>query len=106
MAVGRDQGFAEEMGWLEEILRWPVEWSCLHGIAEVKTPILKLSANTDATASKYVVRRRGDRYPAEGARGLSFAYRLPQAPRLTGSRRFRDGLANPLPVLDQPAGER
>jgi hypothetical protein len=106
LAVGRSHGFADEMGWIEEILQWPVEWSCLHGIAEVKTPILKLVTSTDATASKYVVRRKGNRYPAEGARGLSFAFRLPHPPRLTGSRRFRDGLANPLSILDQPGDER
>jgi hypothetical protein len=76
-----------------------VEWSCLHGIAEIKTPLLKVSANTDATASKYVVRRAGDRYPEEGAKGLSFAFRLPHGRRLTSSNRYQQGLDNPLPVL-------
>ena len=40
VAVGRATGFADEMDWLEEVLSWPVEWSALHGIAEIKTPIL------------------------------------------------------------------
>jgi hypothetical protein len=101
LRVGRDNGYAEEMDWILEILDWPAQWSCLHGIAEIKTPILKVSANTDATASKFVVRRAGGRYPAEGAKGLEFPYRMPHAPRLTTSRRYQSGLANPLPIVGQ-----
>ena len=54
-AVGMRHGYAEEIHWLREILSWPVQWSGLHGIAEIKTPVLKLSTWTDATASKYSV---------------------------------------------------
>ena len=32
-----------------EILSWPIEWSALHGVAEIKTPILKVSTRTDVT---------------------------------------------------------
>jgi SAM-dependent methyltransferase len=94
--VGRAAGYDQEMDWLLEILSWPVEWSALHGIAEVKTPVLKVSTRTDATASKYVVRRQGDAYPALGAQGLTFPYRIPRRPLLTESRAFQRGLANPL----------
>ena len=73
--VGERSGFSEEMQWLEEILGWPVEWSALHGIAEIKTPILRVSTRTDATGVKYVVRRNGERYPEEGATALRFPYR-------------------------------
>jgi hypothetical protein len=59
MALGREIGYRAEMDWIEEILSWPVSWSALHGIAEVKTPILKASTRTDATASEFVVRRPG-----------------------------------------------
>jgi len=55
IAVGMRHGYAAEMHWLSEILSWPVQWSQLHGIAEIKTPILKLSTCTDATARKYSV---------------------------------------------------
>src|SRR5206468_4260350 len=58
-AVWVEAGFFEELGWAEEILRWPVEWSALHGIAEIKTPILKVATRTDATAGKYLVRYEG-----------------------------------------------
>jgi hypothetical protein len=101
-AAGRQVGFADEMDWLLQILAWPVEWSCLHGIAEIKTPVLKVSTRTDATATKYTVRRRGAAYPAEGARGLTFPYQAPRAP-MSESPAFQRGLANPLnPSERQP----
>lgn len=94
--VGRVAGYDQEMDWLLEILSWPVEWSALHGIAEVKTPVLKVSTRTDATPSKYVVRRQGEAYPAEGAQGLTFPYCKPERPLLTQSRAFQRGLVNPV----------
>ncbi len=96
--VGRDAGYREEMEWLLEILAWPVEWSALHGIAEVRTPILKVSTRTDATPTTYVVRRSADTYPDEGARGLAFPYQTPARPRLTTTLSFRRGMTHALPV--------
>jgi hypothetical protein len=75
LAFGRAEGYEREMDWMSEILSWPVEWSALHGIAEIKTPILKVCTRTDATPSKYVVRFMGNSYPPEGAQGLNFPYR-------------------------------
>ena len=94
IAVGREARFGEEMDWLLEILSWPVEWSALHGIAEIKTPVLKVSTRTDATAGRYVVRRAGTGFPAEGAHGLSAPFRVPVKLRLTATRGFRRGLEN------------
>jgi 2-polyprenyl-3-methyl-5-hydroxy-6-metoxy-1,4-benzoquinol methylase len=99
LAVGRAAGFDAEMDWLLEILRWPVEWSALHGIAEIRTPVLKVSTRTDATSHKYVVRREGDAYPREGARGLGFPYRSPARPLLTTTPSFRRGLEHPIPLV-------
>jgi hypothetical protein len=67
---------AEAYAWLRQILSWPAEWSALHGIAEVRSPVLKLCTSTDATAGKYVIQWLGDSYPNEGASGLVFPYRL------------------------------
>lgn len=100
--VGRDAGYAQEMDWLMEILRWPIEWTALHGIAEIRTPILKVSTRTDATPVRYAVRREGETYPAEGAKGLVFPYRQPPRPLLTSSVSFRRGLAHELPTVDTP----
>jgi hypothetical protein len=77
LLVAERAGFTDEVKWMREILSWPVEWSALHGIAEVKTPILRLSTRTDATASKYVIRWTGTSYPQDGATGLRFPYRAP-----------------------------
>jgi SAM-dependent methyltransferase len=98
--VGRDAGYREEMDWLLEILGWPVEWSALHGIAEIRTPILKVSTRTDATPCAYVVRRPGATYPDDGARGLRFPYATPARPHLTTSLSFRRGMAQALPVSE------
>lgn len=98
--AGRDGGFAAEVGWLSEILSWPTEWSALHGIAEIKTPVLKMLTNTDATAEKYVVRRVGSSYPAEGARGLAFPYASPARLQVTASEGFRRGLENPIALVN------
>ena len=84
------------MDWLLDILSWPTEWSALHGIAEIKTPVLKGSVRTDATPNKYVVRRKGDTFPLEGAQGLNFPYRIPRKPLLTQSPGFQRGLDNPI----------
>jgi 2-polyprenyl-3-methyl-5-hydroxy-6-metoxy-1,4-benzoquinol methylase len=100
--VGRQAGFAEEMDWLTEILSWSVEWSALHGIAQVKTPVLKVSTRTDATTRRYVVRRRGSAHPAEGVRGLAFPFEVPVRLRLTESRGFRRGLENAVRLHPRP----
>ena len=99
ITVGREAGFSIEMDWLLSMLSWPVEWSALHGIAEVRTPILKISTATDATAERYEVRRQGDGYPEEGARGLHFPYRPPEKLRVLSSVGFRRGLQNPLTAV-------
>ena len=77
LATGRRCGYGAELDHLLEVTRWPVEWSALHGIAEIKTPIVKLSTRTDATPRKLVLRHHGDRYPKEGARGVRFPYSMP-----------------------------
>lgn len=65
----------QELAWARAILSWPMEWSARHGIAEVKYPVLKFSANT-TEKQHLVVRRPSNFYPTEGARGISFPYRM------------------------------
>jgi hypothetical protein len=74
-AIAAEVGNEEEYTWLGSILAWPAEWSALHGIAEIRTPILKLCTPTDATAGEYLVRWKGASLPVEAARGLRFPYR-------------------------------
>jgi hypothetical protein len=99
--VGRRNGYDQEMDWLLEILDWPVEWSAWHGVAEIKTPVLKVSTRTDATPCKYTVRYRGRSVPAEAAQGLRFPFVTAAAAPLTTSAAFQRGLEHPIGV--QPA---
>jgi hypothetical protein len=103
LRVAERAGYREEVEWIREILSWPVEWSALHGIAEIKTPILKISTRTDATVSKYVVRWTGTDYPREGATGLRFPYRAPARQLMTEGRSFQLGLNQ---IIQPPAPER
>ena len=41
---------------LYEILDWQLEWSALHGIAEIKNSLFKISTRTDATPSRYSIK--------------------------------------------------
>jgi hypothetical protein len=90
--IGRECGYEAEMDWMLDILDWSVQWSALHGIAEIKTPVLKASVRTDATPVGYVVRRPGESRPPEGARGLGFPYRRVRSRRLSQSSGYRRGL--------------
>jgi Putative heavy-metal chelation len=90
LATGRANGYEREIAAVEEILSWPVEWSALHGIAEIKIPILKVSTNTDATGERYSVRIASRSYPPQGPTGLNFPYTRPRrassADRLIGQQ--------------------
>jgi len=58
----------------EWMLKWPIEWSALHGIAEIKFPLGKISTRTDSTPHKYTVQALGSEYPSDGSRGSVFPY--------------------------------
>ncbi|HEY2392414.1 MAG TPA: hypothetical protein VGK22_14665 [Candidatus Angelobacter sp.] len=92
--VARQLQFSEEMDWLQQILSWPLAWSALHGIAEIKTPILKIITRTEATAKKLMVEWAGHSYPAECAQGLAFPYKKSPLKGITQSPAFQRGLVN------------
>lgn len=97
--LARDLGFSEEAEWLRQMLGWPAEWSALHGIAEIRTPIVKVVTRTDATARKYVMRYHGRGLagmPEDAPAGLVFPFRSRSLPLVTASRGFSLGLANPI----------
>lgn len=86
--TGRELGLGQEMDWALEMLSWPVQWSSLHGIAWITTPVFKISTSTDPLAKRAVVDREGDRYPEEGATGLIFPFQQPEKRKVTESRSF------------------
>lgn len=72
----------EELTQIYKILRWPVKYSSLHGIAEITTPILKIRRNTDYEPSEKIVEYKGTHYPIYGASGNKFPFinRVERAP--------------------------
>ncbi|WP_437995657.1 cupin-like domain-containing protein [Sorangium sp. So ce185] len=79
-------------GPLLDVLGWPMQWSALHGIAEVLTPVFKLVHDTDATGEKREVKRLAERMPSEAARGVVFPYTAPPTRLIRLSRSFQRGL--------------
>lgn len=71
----------QEAAWLREILSWPVKWTALHGIAEITSPIHRMSVATDATRERLDVRYIGTGYPREGAAGTGFPHRPVTTPQ-------------------------
>lgn len=93
--VAVEIGEKSDIDALYEVLGWPVQWSALHGIAEIETPVCRISTRTDATAKKYVIRSRGGATSiADAPNGTRFPFtkmptarkrddliQIPQAPK-------------------------
>ena len=65
----------------KEMLSWPMAWSAVNGIAEIKTPIMKINYGTDRVSQKRFVQYLGERYPEAAASGLQFPFRILHATR-------------------------
>jgi len=75
--------------WAHELLSWPVQYSALHGIAEIVWPILKVVTNTDYTRTRRDVRLMGTQYPCDAPTGLTFPFIKPAFVPLTSLATFR-----------------
>lgn len=76
-ALAHEMGDGELMDSLYAILRWPIQWSALHGIAEIETPVMRISTRTDATPTTYCLQIEGDPTAVtEGVFGNRFPYAL------------------------------
>lgn len=64
-----------ERTWHREILNWPVKYTSLRGIAEITSPIHRMSVPTDALSERVEIRYLGSDYPAEGAKGVDFPHK-------------------------------
>ncbi len=87
-----EMGYQRESIFLNEISNWPVEWSAGHGICELRTPVLKIACETDATDQTYRIEIKGSTYPELGVSGLNFPYRQRKFLRITDSKSFKEGL--------------
>lgn len=85
-------GYSDEASWLEDVYSWPIEWCASHGICEIRTPIVKIAYDTDATAVPYTIQIDGTTYPKEGAPGKRFPYQKRSFLRITDSKSFKAGL--------------
>ncbi|MGJ5175407.1 hypothetical protein ACQR16_04130 [Bradyrhizobium oligotrophicum] len=75
IALGSAHGHADTMALLEHILSWPMSWTALHGIAEIKTPVFRLVRDTVATGELLRVDHDGGAMPDHAARGLGHPFR-------------------------------
>ena len=94
-------GYENELSWLRKILSWPVEWSALHGIAEIRLPIAKIATNTDATPYLYTISRAGTELPEKAASGTRFPFQTLSKPKLTSRRLFIKGQQSSEQMLGQ-----
>lgn len=65
---------AEGLKEAELFLRLPYEWSCYKGIAYLKSPLFRISYNSNFSTKKYTVRIDGTYYPMEAPKGLEFPF--------------------------------
>lgn len=80
--IAHAEGLGDEFDLLYQTLSWPIEWSALHGVAIVKTPVVTVTTTTDATAGRLRVRRSGDGHaPEHAAKGLRFPFSEPPPAR-------------------------
>lgn len=91
LALGRAH-CAQATEWLLDALTWPVEWSMMHGIAELHTPVCRVTTSTSDSNARREIRYHGVTWPDEGASSLRFPYRAPSRERWTGSKSFRGGM--------------
>jgi uncharacterized protein len=80
--LAQQHGYAAQADWLRECLSWPVSYSELHGVAELKTPLFRLCFQAAcASAPARLIRRIGSAAHIEDAAvGLTFPFAPPARP--------------------------
>jgi len=68
------EGLVKSADWLQQLIAMPMEWTSLHGIAMVTTPILKTIYASDALPTKATMRLESEIYPEHGASGNKFPF--------------------------------
>ncbi|HLI47867.1 MAG TPA: hypothetical protein VKV18_04150 [Chthonomonas sp.] len=91
LQLGRELGYEREMEWLVAILSWPLLWTALHGIAEMKSPVIKIIHATDVSHRKVELALEGSLFPEQGAAGLQFPFYLSKQ-TISHSRAYQKGV--------------
>lgn len=73
-AVANSIGYERDWQQLMEILSWPVEWNSLHGIAQIITPVCKVTTASDALPLKRTVRLVNNFIPEDAGSGVDFPF--------------------------------
>jgi len=88
--LGMQRGYIQEMGWLREMLSWPMRWSSLHGVGSVTTPVFRLVFDSTPLRSLVVVDKDGPAYPEEAARGTEFPFKVTNKVTLRFNSDYKD----------------
>jgi hypothetical protein len=83
-----------EMDTLLNVLDWPLEWTGMHGIAELKSPVFKVCMRTDHTRHKRSFRWLGRTIPMHAGKGLAFPFTSHERATVTASPSFARGLVH------------
>jgi hypothetical protein len=85
--------FKEEIEAIHEMLQWPIEWSVMHGIAEIYTPCFRMFTRGDCAIEKYVVQKHSDYFPENGSRGNRFPFKTKKN-KVSESKSFKLSLVD------------
>jgi len=97
MKVAIDAGLEDVWKDMHQILSWPVQWSALHGIAEIKTPLFRISHDVAATGSKYQTRITGGTVPVDAPQGIAFPFSMVGQRKVRDSKGWEVGLEHAQP---------
>jgi Predicted O-methyltransferase len=86
-------GMAKVAQSIANLCDMPMEWSALHGYAEIRTPIFKIVTKTDATPFEYKFQKPGIYQPVHAGSGLAFPFTNEQRVKLTETASFHKSLA-------------
>ena len=94
----------EASEWLLQSLAWPIRWSALHGIVEIKTPLFKVCHDSEDSPACHALVRAGEAWPEAGAQGVRAPFRAPPRRLVSDGARHLRGLVHAgggrsLPVI-------
>ena len=84
MQLAYDLGHRTTIDALYDILSWPVEWTGLHGIGILTTPVCRVTFRTDMLDQKQTVRLHSDARPEMQVSGLEFPLHKIRKPNANG----------------------
>jgi hypothetical protein len=75
VSLAKDLKFDDKLQDMLDMLNLPFEWSALKGIAEIHTPVFKLTVNSVSCVEKHTIQKESSYYPEEAPYGLKFPWK-------------------------------